>query len=105
MIAAADIGTLGYHAPGEMFDLLGLISPEASNYYPLPASAYAINYAIPSQLVADVEPEFIIILEVYGRNTLLRDERFGMDYELLSELETDIYGSDGLLIFKRNKPG
>jgi hypothetical protein len=55
--------------------------------------------------VADVRPEFIVILEVYGRNTLLQDERFGMDYELLSELETDIYSSDGLLIFKRNNPG
>jgi hypothetical protein len=104
-LAAADIGTLGYHTPGEMFDLLGLISPEASTYYPLPASAYVINYAVPSQLVADVGPEFIIILEVYGRNTLLRDEQFGMEYELLSMLETDIYGSDGLLIFKRTDPG
>ena len=105
VLAAADIGTLGYHMPGEIFDLLGLISPQASTYYPLPASAYFINYAVPSQLVADVGPEFIIILEVYGRNTLLRDEQFGMDYELMSELETDIYGSDGLLIFKRNDPG
>ncbi|MEE9216598.1 MAG: hypothetical protein V3U32_04105 [Anaerolineales bacterium] len=105
VVAAADIGTLGYHAPGEIFDLLGLISPEASNYYPLPASAYAINYAVPSQLVADVRPEFIVILEVYGRNTLLQDEQFALDYELLSELKTDIYGSDGLLIFKRTDPG
>ncbi len=104
VLAAADIGTLGYHMPGEIFDLLGLISPQASTYYPLPASAYSINYAVPSQLVTDVAPEFIIILEVYGRNTLLRDEQFGVDYELLSELETDIYGSDGLLIFKRNDP-
>jgi hypothetical protein len=105
VLAAADIGTLGYHTPGEIFDLLGLISPEASTYYPLPSSAYAINYAVPSQLVADVRPEFIVILEVYGRNTLLQNEQFGMDYELLSQLKTDIYGSDGLLIFMRNDPG
>ena len=105
VLAAADIGTLGYHAPGEIFDLLGLISPEASTYYPLPSSAYAINYAVPLQLIADVRPEFIVILEVYGRNTLLPDERFGTDYELLTEIETDIYGSHGLLIFKRNSSG
>ncbi len=105
VLAAADIGTLGYHAPGQMFDLLGLISPQASNYYPLPASAYAINYAVPSQLVADVQPEFIVILEAYGRNTLLQDDQFERDYELLSKLGTDIYGSDGLLIFKRSDPG
>ena len=105
VLAAADIGTLGYHAPGEMFDLLGLISPEASNYYPLPTSAYVTNYAVPSQLVADVAPEFIIILEVYGRNTLFQDGQFGLDYRLLSTLETDIYGSDGLLIFRQNDSG
>ncbi len=105
VLAAADIGTLGYHVPGELFDLLGLISPEASNYYPLPTSAYVINYAIPSDVVADFQPEFIVILEVYGRNTLLQDERFAMDYELQSVLRTDIYGSEGLLIFRRVDPG
>lgn len=105
VLAAADIGTLGYHSPGEIFDLLGLISPKASTYYPLPESAYAINYAVPSELVADVRPEFIVILEVYGRNTLLKDDQFRLDYELLSELRTEIYGSDGLLIFRRTEPG
>ncbi|MCH8338084.1 MAG: hypothetical protein IH858_04435 [Chloroflexi bacterium] len=105
VLAAADIGTLGYFAPGEILDLLGLISPESTDYYPLPTSAYAINYAVPSDLVADLRPEFIVILEVYGRNTLLQDQRFRRDYELLEELDTNIYGSDGLLIFSRLGPG
>ena len=105
VLAAADIGTLGYHAPGEILDLLGLISPESTAYYPLPASAYAINYAVPSDLVTDLLPEFIVILEVYGRNTLLQDRNFQMNYELQEVLSTDIYGSDGLLIFSRSDPG
>ena len=105
VLAAADIGTLGYHAPGEILDLLGLISPQATEYYPLPSSAYAINYAVPSDLVADLRPEFIVILEVYGRNSLLQDPRFQMNYELQDVLSTDIYGSDGLLIFSRSDPG
>ncbi|MFQ5924342.1 MAG: hypothetical protein ACE5M4_16020, partial [Anaerolineales bacterium] len=105
VLAAADIGMLGYNAPGEILDLLGLISPEATEYYPLPASAYALNYAVPSDLVADLKPEFIVILEVYGRNTLLQDRRFQMNYELQDVLSTDIYGSDGLLIFSRSDSG
>ena len=104
VLAAADIGTLGYHTPGEIFDLLGLISPQASDYYPLPESAYVINYAVPSDLVADIRPEFIVILEVYGRNTLLQEEWFRSEYKLLKALSTDIYGSDGLLIFRRAGP-
>ncbi len=105
VLAAADIGTLGYYAPGEILDLLGLISPKSTEYYPLPTSAYVINYAVPSTLVADLRPEFIVILEVYGRNTLLQDRQFRLNYELQEELSTDIYGSDGLLIFSRSGPG
>ncbi len=105
VLAAADIGTLGYRAPGEILDLLGLVSPVATDYYPLPASAYVINYAVPADLVADLTPEFIVILEVYGRNTLLQDPRFQMNYELQDVLSTDIYGSDGLLIFSRSESG
>ncbi|MFQ5942918.1 MAG: hypothetical protein ACE5JF_05130 [Anaerolineales bacterium] len=105
VLAAADIGTLGYHARGEILDLLGLISPESTRYYPLPAAAYAINYAVPADLVADLRPEFVVILEVYGRNTLLQDPRFQASYELQDVLSTDIYGSEGLLIFSKMEPG
>jgi hypothetical protein len=105
VLAAADIGTLGYNSPGEILDLLGLISPKSSDYYPLPSSDYVINFAVPSELVSDLSPEFIVILEVYGRNTLLRDPAFEVNYKLLETLNTDIYGSDGLLIFGRSDPG
>ena len=105
VLAAADIGTLGFHAPVEILDLLGLISPQSSDYYPLPASAYVINYALPTSLVADLSPDYIVILEVYGRNTLLQDPQFEIDYDLMEELSTDLYGSDGLLIFRRSDLG
>jgi hypothetical protein len=50
----------------------------------------------------DQLPEYIVILEVYGRNGLLKDADFKQTYTLLEKIPTDIYGSDGMLIFKRN---
>ncbi|MGH2620063.1 MAG: hypothetical protein ACRDHG_05765, partial [Anaerolineales bacterium] len=73
VLAASDIGALGYYTGGRILDLLGLVSPEASRYYPASPSAYVINYAIPPDLVRDLEPDVVVILEVYGRNGLLLD--------------------------------
>jgi hypothetical protein len=101
VLAAADVGTLGYETGARILDTVGLISPASSGYYPLPADEYVINYAIPSQLILDRNPDFVVFLEVYGRNTLLRDAVFGRRYELIQTLPSDIYGSRGMLIYRR----
>jgi hypothetical protein len=101
VLAAADVGTLGYETGARMLDTVGLVSPASSEYYPLPADEYVINYAIPSQLILDRNPDYLVFLEVYGRNTLLRDAVFGRRYELIDTLPSDIYGSRGMLIYKR----
>jgi hypothetical protein len=100
-VAAADVGAMGYFTQAPILDTLGLISPEAVAYYPLPENAHVINYAIPSELIQDLKPDYLVILEVYGRNTLLKDPLFLEQYELLQKVSTDIYGSEGMLIFRR----
>ncbi|MBM3121071.1 MAG: hypothetical protein FJZ97_02660 [Chloroflexi bacterium] len=100
-IAAGDVGALGFDTQADILDTVGLVSPESSPYYPLPTSSYVINYAIPSQLIVDRNPDFVVLLEVYGRNTLLRDDTFLSRYGLIETYPTDIYGSRGMLIFKR----
>lgn len=101
VIAAGDIGIIGYITDARILDTVGLISPEATRYYPLPETAYEINYAIPTQLIMDLEPDYLIMLEAYGRNTLLRDPHFLDTYSLLDAIPTDMYGSDGMLIYAR----
>ena len=105
LLAASDIGALGYYTEARILDLLGLVSPEASRYYPASPSAYVINYAIPPEVVLDLKPDTLVILEVYGRNGLLIDPDFQQSYDLVDQLPTDIYGSRGLLIFVRSKSG
>jgi len=102
VLAAGDVGVLGFFTPTRILDTVGLNSPQTLAYYPLDESYYAINYAIPPDLIFDQKPDFIIILEAYGREGLLIDSRFEDRYTLLHKIPTDIYGSDGMLIFEKN---
>lgn len=101
-LAAGDVGVLGYYTPARILDTVGLNSPEATAYYPLPAGDYEINYAIPAQMILAERPDWLVILEVYGRRTLLKNPDFLSAYTLIRTLDTDMYGSDGMLIFQRN---
>jgi Gpi18-like mannosyltransferase len=103
-LAAGDVGTLGYFTSARILDTVGLNSAVSLHYYPLDASYYVINYAIPTRLILDQKPDYVVVLEVYVRKTLLQDAQFKHDYQLIQTLPTDIYGSNGLLIFKRNVP-
>jgi len=100
-LAAGDVGVLGYFTPARILDTVGLNSPVSTRYYPLPAEDYEINYAIPARLITDQKPDYVVILEVYGRRTLLKDDIFLSQYQLLETLETDMYGSRGMLLFAR----
>jgi hypothetical protein len=102
-IAAGDVGVLGFNLPARILDTVGLNTPIASTYYPLDRKYYTINYAIPPDLIMDVKPDFLVILEVYGRNGLLKDARFWDEYEALKTYPTDIYGSKGLIIFRQKQ--
>ncbi|HEY45296.1 MAG: hypothetical protein AMJ88_04565 [Anaerolineae bacterium SM23_ 63] len=102
MLAAGDIGVLGYYTQAHILDTLGLITPQATEYYPLPDSAYVGNYAIASDLITDYKPDFLVFPEVYGRRTLLEDPNFLGSYDLLKTIPSDIYGSHGILIYMRH---
>ncbi|MBM4421920.1 MAG: hypothetical protein FJ030_00845 [Chloroflexi bacterium] len=100
VIAAGDIGALGYFSGARILDTLGLVSPESTAYYPLPPDQLVITYAISADLIAEARPDHVVFLEVYGRRTLLADSRFLADYTLRQKIPTDIYGSDGMLVYQ-----
>jgi hypothetical protein len=100
-LAAGDVGVLGYRTGAKILDTVGLNSPVSLRYYPLPQADYVINYAVPSSLVLEQRPLFAVFLEAYIRNTLLRDPRFLEQYTLIRKWPTDLYGSEGLLLFER----
>ncbi len=104
VLAAGDIGALGYYSGARMLDTIGLITPASVPYYPLPEDMYVINYAIPPRLVQDLRPDYLVMLESYGRRGLLREEWFARDYRLIEVVPTDLYESTGLLIYARAGP-
>ncbi len=102
MVAVADIGTLGYYSEAYILDPVGLISPNSSQYYPVPSEQHANALAIPTQLILDQQPEHVVLLEVYIRHTLLESEAFNAQYELRDAIETDILGSSAFMVFRRS---
>ncbi len=100
-LAAGDVGVLGYFTRTRILDTVGLNSAEALPYYPLDAGYYVINYAVAPDLIIDQKPDVVIFLEVYGRGGLFADTRFQSSYRLVEKIPTDMYGSDGMLIFAR----
>jgi len=100
-LCAGDIGVLGYRTDLHVLDTVGLVTPESRHYYPADPGIYIINYAIPADLMLALDPDYVVILEVYGRQGLLPDPRFQARYQRLEKIETDVYGSDGMLIFTR----
>jgi hypothetical protein len=103
LLAAGDVGVLGYYTPARILDTVGLNSPETLEYYPLPLEMYGdFVYAVSPELILDKQPDYIVILEIYGRYGLLKDEHFKEKYSLYKKLPTDIYDSDGMLIFVKN---
>lgn len=101
VLAAGDVGVLGFFSSARILDTVGLNSPVSTRYYPLDPALYTINYAIPPQLILDQKPDYLVILEVYGREGLLKDPRFWNLYQLRQKIPTDIYDSDGMLVFQR----
>lgn len=100
VLAAGDVGVLGYYTDLRILDTVGLNSPQPLKYYPLPEEYYVINYAVPPGLILDQRPDYLVILEIYGRKSLFPNQAFQKQYHLLATIPTEIYSSRGLLIFK-----
>lgn len=103
VLAAGDVGVLGYFTNATILDTVGLNSPVSTQYYPLPPEQLVTNYAIPCNLILNQQPDWLVFLEVYGRKTLLTSSQFQTEYMLVETLPTDIYGSRGMLIYRLNK--
>lgn len=100
-VAAPEIGALGYACECRILDTVGLVSPEALSYYPLPPEQVVALNAVPLELIEATQPEVVVSLEVFMRRTLLQDEWFLGRYTPIWHAETTAFGSAGMWIFAR----
>ncbi len=101
VLAAGDVGVLGFFTPARILDTVGLNSPQSLKYYPIDPSLYANNYAVPSELILGEKPDWVVLLDVAIRKTAMTDPRIWQAYELYDAIPTDIYDSQNLVILRR----
>jgi hypothetical protein len=101
VIAAPEIGALGYASNLRILDTVGLVSPAAIPYYPLPREQVLTDNAIPPRLIADQKPDVVITLDAFAKRSLLPDEAFQRDYVLERSYPAAVWQSEELLVFRR----
>ncbi len=101
VIAAPEIGALGYASNLRILDTVGLVSPVAIPYYPLPREQVLTDNAIPARLIIDQKPDVVVTLDAFAQLSLLPDPAFQRDYVLERSLPAAVWQSAALLVFRR----
>ncbi len=101
VIAAPEIGALGYASNLRILDTVGLVSPVAIPYYPLPRDQVLTDNAIPARLIVDQKPDVVVTLDAFAQRSLLLDEAFQRDYVLERSIPASVWQSAELLVFRR----
>lgn len=103
-VASGDIGAVGFYSGATIVDTVGLVTPELTRYYPVDPALIVEgqNYAIPPQLIADTQPDYLVTMEAFVRLGLAQDEAFLRDYVLVLEYPTTFYGT-GMQLWQRRE--
>jgi hypothetical protein len=105
VVAAPEIGALGYASNLRILDTVGLVSPAALPYYPLPNEQLATDNAIPPHLIADQKPDAVVTMDAFAERSLLRDPGFLAAYRLDRTYDAPVWASQQLLVFVRRDAG
>jgi hypothetical protein len=102
LVAAGDIGVIGYFSRATILDTVGLVTPSLSRYYPVDKTIIVPgqNYAIPPTIILDNDPAFLVVMEAAVRLGLEQNAEFKAEYERVNEIPTDFYGT-GMYLYKR----
>ncbi len=101
VVAAPEIGALGYASNLRVLDTVGLVSPAALPYYPLPSDQFVTDSAIPAGLIDDRRPDAVVTLDAFAARSLLPDQTFQREYRLEAEYPANVWQSQKLLLYRR----
>ncbi len=104
LVAIPEIGAFGYVYDGDLFDTAGLISPRTNAYFPIPAEVPFEIYAVPRQLIFDLQPDLFISFDSMLVGDLRPD-----DAEFLRNFPPAIglvshaaFGAQRLMVYRRS---
>jgi hypothetical protein len=104
-LAAPEVGALGYYFNGRVIDACGLVSPEIIPFLPVPADQRAgpAVGAISVEMVQATDPDWVVSMPIFMRESLLRSDWFTAHYELAMTVALDkvTFDSSNVLVFKR----
>jgi hypothetical protein len=100
VIAAPEIGAFGYASRASVLDTIGLVSPVASRYYPLPPAFD--NGAIPPALIRDEKPDYIVSLDAFVPPSMAESAWFKRDYHVIRTVLDPVpaFGAHYLLVYR-----
>jgi hypothetical protein len=104
-IAMPEIGVLGYSFPeSRIIDTVGIITPEAIKYqYSSLQRGQIFSYAIPTNLILDLQPDYLLSLDIFLLPSLLTSEVFLNQYSVIAVIPTNAMGSSGFYVFRHTQ--
>jgi arabinofuranosyltransferase len=100
-IAMPEIGVLGYQFPeNRIIDTVGIVTPEAIKYqYRSLQKGQQFSYAIPNRLIMEMQPDYLLSLDIFLLPSLLVSDEFLDQYRLLTSIPTNAMGSNGFSVY------
>lgn len=99
-VALPEIGAFGYASNARILDTVGLVSPQALRFYPLPSGSYKGNNAVPPGLIESERPKFLVGLDAHIQENLTEADWFKREYALIWSAPVAIWNST-IYIFER----
>ncbi len=100
LVALPEFGAFGYATESRILDTVGLVSPQATRYYPLPAE-FSHPRAMPPGLIQRERPDYLVGLDQYFDPLLVDAGWFQHDYRLLTSFDMPIWVSRVVLVYER----
>jgi hypothetical protein len=100
VIAAPEIGAVGYFCGARILDTVGLVTPGMDGY-----NARNPRGGVPLALVMDRRPDYVVGLGVFVRDTLLPDAAFRRAYRQVVLFDDPAWDSRGVYVFARRAIG
>ena len=98
IIAAPEIGALGYATSDYILDTAGLVSPEAARFYPLPPD-YPRDITVPPRLIEQEQPDAIVVFAPFYPHQLRDAPWFAQEYVQAATFRADIWGFQAVYVF------